>query len=59
MHINEISGQIIDSAIEVHRELGPGLLEAIYEAALAIELEMRGFEVQRQVPFSVFYKNTD
>ena len=59
MHINEISGQIIDSAIEVHRELGPGLLESIYEVALTVELELRGFDVRHQVPFSVFYKNTD
>ena len=42
MRLNEISGQILDSAIEVHRTLGPGLLEAVYEAALAIELESRG-----------------
>ena len=44
--------------MEVHRELGPGLLEAIYEAALTIELESRGFDVQCQVPFCVYYKQT-
>ena len=59
MVINEISGQIVDSAIEVHRELGPGLLEAVYEAALAIELESRGFKVARQVPCSVYYKSIE
>ncbi len=59
MRINEISGQILDSAIEVHRVLGPGLLEAVYEAALAIELESRGLWVQRQVPIVVVYKNTE
>ena len=59
MRINEISGQILDSAIEVHRVLGPGLLEAVYEAALAIELESRGLRVQRQVSVAVFYKGAD
>ena len=44
--------------MEVHRELGPGLLEAIYEAALTIELESRGFEAQCQMPFGVYYKQT-
>ena len=59
MRLNEISGQILDSAIEVHRVLGPGLLEAVYEAALTMELESRGLWVQRQVPIVVVYKNTE
>lgn len=56
MHENKISSIIIASAITVHRELGPGLLESIYEAALYYELtKNRGLKVKRQFPFEVFY----
>jgi GxxExxY protein len=51
-----LTEQIIGAAIEVHRILGPGLLESIYEKALAIELELRGIECQRQVEVDVEYK---
>jgi GxxExxY protein len=54
--LNRLSGIIIDAAMEVHREFGPGLLERVYEAALARELESRGIPVRRQVPLPVFYK---
>ena len=47
---------IIGAAIEVHRELGPGLLEATYEACLAFELASRGLAVERQVGLPVVYK---
>ena len=52
----ELSYQIIAAAMEVHKELGPGFLESVYEAAMKSELEARGHtvEVQRRVP--VFYK---
>lgn len=52
MHENEISERIIGAAIEVHRHLGPGLLESVYEDALCRELELRniGFERQKAVP---------
>lgn len=54
---NEISFHIVGAAIEVHRTLGgPGLLESIYEAALCYELELRGFQIQRQKPVRVEYK---
>ncbi|MGD9253484.1 MAG: GxxExxY protein [Holophagae bacterium] len=54
---NELSAVIVDSAIEVHRELGgPGLLESLYEEALVYELRERGLVVERQVPFPVRYK---
>ena len=59
MRLKDISAQILDSAIEVHRVLGPGLLEAVYEVALVIELESRGLSVQRQIPVVVFYKGAD
>lgn len=52
----EITEAIIGSAIEVHRHLGPGLLESIYEAALAYELGQRGIAVERQKPLPVSYK---
>ncbi len=54
--LNELSGIIVDSAMEVHREFGPGLLERVYEAALAKELLLRNIASRRQVPAPVFYK---
>jgi GxxExxY protein len=53
---DELTERIIGAAIEVHRVLGPGLLESIYEEALAIELELRGIPFQRQVETDVHYK---
>jgi GxxExxY protein len=53
---NEISKVIVDSALTVHRELGPGLLETVYEVALAHELKQRGLNVQRQVPVPINYR---
>lgn len=47
----------VNAAFEVHKELGPGLLESAYEAAFSCELEMRGIRHQRQVPVPVQYKN--
>ncbi|HEY5946107.1 MAG TPA: GxxExxY protein [Kofleriaceae bacterium] len=47
---------VIGAAIEVHRELGPGFLEQVYEAAMMIELELRGMRVQRQVRLELDYK---
>lgn len=54
--LNELSGTIIDAAIEVHREFGPGLLERVYEASLAKELAMRGIGSLRQLPMPIVYK---
>jgi len=54
---NELSGKIIGAAIEVHSILGPGLLEFLYEEALAIELGQRGLTVARQVEIPVTYKD--
>ena len=47
---------VIDAALEVHRVLGPGFLESVYEDALAVELELRGITFERQKPISVNYK---
>jgi GxxExxY protein len=54
---NALSHEIIGAAIEVHKVLGPGMLEFIYEEALIIELEARGLNVVRQAEVEVFYKN--
>lgn len=48
MQENEITGTILDTCIQIHRELGPGLFESVYEEILAYELEKLGFDVQRQ-----------
>src|SRR5574342_616589 len=54
---NEISKVIVDSALTVHRELGPGLLETVYEVTLAHEVKQRGLNVQRQVPVPIKYRD--
>ena len=54
--LNALSNAVIRSAIEVHRELGPGLLESVYETALCVELRASGVDVQRQVGIPLFYK---
>lgn len=56
MNINEITEKIIGCAIEVHRYLGPGLLESAYEECLAYELKNYGLIVERQKPVPVVYK---
>lgn len=54
--LNVLSGRVIGAAIEVHRHLGPGFLESVYEHALALELEQDGIEFRRQVSIPVLYK---
>jgi len=53
---NIISNKIIGCAIELHRKLGPGLLESVYENALAYDLNEIGFDVRQQVPMPFIYK---
>jgi len=55
--LNEISGAIIGAAIDVHRALGPGLLESTYEACLAFELADRGWRIAQQKELPVIYRN--
>ena len=55
-HINQLSHEIIGCAIEVHRELGPGLLESVYEAALCHELDLAGIPYQQQLSYQGEYK---
>jgi GxxExxY protein len=52
----EIGKVVVDAALKVHRELGPGLLETVYEVVLARELERRGLRVERQVPVAIVYE---
>ncbi len=54
---NTISSQIIKAAIEVHKELGPGLLESVYEYCLTAELKRAGLQVAQQVALPIHYKN--
>lgn len=54
--LNRLSGKIVDAAMEVHREMGPGLFEKIYEEALERELKSRGLSVERQLAVYVSYK---
>ena len=53
---DEIGAQVVDVAVQIHREIGPGLVETVYEAILAHELRRRGLRVERQVPISVEYQ---
>lgn len=54
--LNKITEGIIGAAIEVHRNLGPGLLESAYQTALAYELNQRGYKVEQQKPLPMMYK---
>ena len=55
--INQITKKIIGCSIEVHKTLGPGLLESAYEECLAYELSCQGLIVERQIPVPVVFKN--
>lgn len=52
---NEISFQIIGASIKLHKYLGPGMLESVYENALAFDLSKLGFRVEQQVPIPFYY----
>lgn len=56
LELDEIGRNIVDAALQVHRALGPGLLESAYQYCLAFELETRGFRVQKEVALPLFYK---
>lgn len=55
MEIDQISSAVVGEAIRIHRELGPGLLESVYEKALKAGLSRRGLHVESQVPVSIKY----
>jgi len=52
----ELTGRIIACAIEVHKTLGPGFLESVYEAAMMVELKRAGFKVESQMPLRILYR---
>jgi GxxExxY protein len=56
---NELSGIIVDTALQIHRKLGPGLLESVYAVVLAHELRKRGLQVEREVPIPVRWDNIE
>ena len=56
MKENDIGTQVLEAAINVHRELGPGLMETVYEVILARELSDLGLKIERQVPVPIIYK---
>ena len=59
MHENDIGKEVIDAAVQVHRELGPGLLESVYEIVLDYELKQRGLKTERQVKVPIRYKSIE
>jgi GxxExxY protein len=59
MQLNEISGEIVDAAFKVHSQLGPGLLESVYERVLAYELRKRGLKVEMQQAVPIRYDGVD
>lgn len=55
LELDEITGVVIDCSVHIHKDLGPGLLESVYEVVLARQLQQRGFSVERQKPVSFVY----
>jgi GxxExxY protein len=53
---NVIGKLVVDAAVALHRELGPGLLETVYEVTLAHELRQRGLQIERQVPIAIEFR---
>ncbi len=59
MDINNLTSDIIGAAIDVHKTIGPGLLESAYEECLCYELDLRGISYERQKPLPVMYKGKE
>ena len=57
--VNQLAFEVVSCAIEVNKQLGPGLLESVYETCLCHELEMRGFQLSRQMVVPIHYKGLD
>ena len=57
MHLNDITGAVVDEAIGIHRDLGGNLFESVYEVLLAAALEQRGLRVDRQRPINFSYRS--
>ena len=56
MEMNRLSSQVIKAAINVHKELGPGLLESVYHSCMVIELSNMNIEVQSEVALPIYYR---
>ena len=56
MNLNELSSKIINSAINVHRELGPGLFESVYKSCMVIDLRNDGIRVESEISLPVYYR---
>jgi len=59
MDINKISSNVIKAAINVHKELGPGLLESVYQSCMVIELSEMGLNVKHEVPVPIKFRGRD
>ena len=59
MVINKLSSDIIKAAINVHKTLGPGLLESVYQACMIIELKAMGLNIKNELPVPVMYRGTE
>lgn len=57
--VEEVAALVVDAALQLHRDLGPGLLESVYEAVLARMLEKRGLSVERQKPVPINYQGIE
>jgi GxxExxY protein len=57
--VNEAARRVVNAAVEVHRHLGPGYPESVYQAALELELELRGVRFERQALFRIEYKGRE
>ena len=55
--LDVVANKVIGAALEVHRHLGPGFLESVYEEALAAELKLQNIGLERQKPIGIFYKD--
>lgn len=55
-HLDQITENIVDACIQIHRDLGPGLFESVYEVLLADELERRGYKIERQKELPLMYR---
>ncbi len=56
IELNQLSSQIIKAAIAVHKELGPGLLESVYQSCMVIELKNMNIKIQAEAPLPIFYR---
>jgi iron complex transport system substrate-binding protein len=59
LELDEITGAVVDESIRIHRGLGPGVFESVYEVVLAAALERRGLRVERQLPISISFDGID